>query len=105
MSDTSDEIDNLFSESDNQHQSHENMKFFFNRPDNKGLIRKRKIEDIKFSHSHVAYPCSYLVEDLVCRKIIQHHGLDVLQLLNGRSSWIRKIHRYCKRSFWSNCIS
>ena len=29
MSDTSDEIDNLFSESDNQHQSHENMKFFF----------------------------------------------------------------------------
>ena len=57
------------------------------------FLRERKIEDIRFSHSHVTYPCSYLVEDLGCRKIIQHHGLDVLQLLNGRSSWIREIQR------------
>ena len=57
------------------------------------LLSKNKIEDVSISHSHVAYPASYLVEDLSCKKIAQHHGLDVLQLLNGRSGILRKIQR------------
>jgi glycosyltransferase involved in cell wall biosynthesis len=57
------------------------------------FLSKRKIEDIKFSHSHVSYPSSYLVEDLECKKIVQHHGLDVLQLMNGRNKFIRNIQR------------
>jgi len=57
------------------------------------LLKKNKIENIKYSHSHVSYPAAYLVEDLVCKKIVQHHGLDVLQLLNGRSNLIKKLQR------------
>jgi glycosyltransferase involved in cell wall biosynthesis len=33
------------------------------------------------------------VEDIECKKVVQHHGLDVLQLMNGRSKFIRKIQR------------
>ena len=57
------------------------------------LLKKNKIENIKYSHSHVSYPAAYLVEDLVCKKIVQHHGLDVLQLLNGRSNLIKKLQK------------
>ena len=57
------------------------------------LLKKNKIENIKYSHSHVSYPSAYLVEDLVCKKIVQHHGLDVLQLLNGRSNLIKKLQK------------
>ena len=44
MSDSSDEIDNLFSESDDR--SYEDLRFFkdFNRPDDKGRRRKRKMK-------------------------------------------------------------
>ena len=59
----------------------------------KTLLNRRKIENVVFSHSHVSYPAAYLVEDLVCKKIVQHHGLDVLQLLNGRSNLIKKLQR------------
>lgn len=57
------------------------------------FLKRQGIGDIKMSHSHVAYPCSYLVEGLDFKKIIQHHGLDVLQLLNGRNRLIREIQR------------
>ena len=56
------------------------------------FLKKNKISFVHFSHSHVSYPSSYLVEDLECKKIIQHHGLDVLQLMNGRSKFFRKIY-------------
>ena len=59
------------------------------------FLKKKLIKDISFSHSHISYPSSYLVEDLRCKKIIQHHGLDVLQLLNGRS----KIITFLQRNF------
>jgi len=59
----------------------------------KTLLNRRKIENVVFSHSHVSYPAAYLVEDLVCKKIVQHHGLDVLQLLNGRISFIKKLQK------------
>ena len=57
------------------------------------FLKKNNIENIKFSHSHVSYPSSYLVEDLECCKIIQHHGLDVLQLTNGRMEFFRYIQK------------
>ena len=57
------------------------------------LLKKNKIKNIKYSHSHVSYPSAYMVEDLVCKKIVQHHGLDVLQLLNGRSNLIKKLQK------------
>jgi glycosyltransferase involved in cell wall biosynthesis len=57
------------------------------------LLKKNKIENIKYSHSHVSYPSAYLVEDLVCKKIVQHHGLDVLQLTNGRNKFMRNIQK------------
>ena len=57
------------------------------------LLMKNKIENIKYSHSHVSYPSAYLVEDLVCKKIVQHHGLDVLQLTNGRHKFMRYIQK------------
>ena len=64
-----------------------NKKRFFN------LLKKNEIENIKYSHSHVSYPAAYLVEDLVCKKIVQHHGLDVLQLTNGRNKFMRNIQK------------
>ena len=57
------------------------------------LLKKNKIENIKYSHSHVSYPSAYMVEDLVCKKIVQHHGLDVLQLTNGRNKFMRNIQK------------
>lgn len=59
----------------------------------KSFLKRRKIENIKIAHSHVSYPSVYLVQDLECKKIIQHHGLDVLQLSNGRSQFFRNIQR------------
>jgi glycosyltransferase involved in cell wall biosynthesis len=55
------------------------------------FLKKKNITNVSFSHSHVSYPAAYLVEDLACKKIVQHHGLDVLQLLNGRSNFIKKL--------------
>ena len=57
------------------------------------FLIKKGIENVKYSHSHVTYPASYLVDDLICKKIVQHHGLDVLQLQNGRSDFIKKNQR------------
>jgi glycosyltransferase involved in cell wall biosynthesis len=54
---------------------------------------KKNITDIFFSHSHVSYPAAYLVENLICKKIVQHHGLDALQLTNGRFNLFRRIQR------------
>ena len=57
------------------------------------LLKFQKIKDVKLVHCHVSYPCAYLAEDMQCKKIIQHHGLDALQLLNGRSEFIKNIQR------------
>ena len=59
----------------------------------KTFLKSRKIKKISFSHSHVSYPASYLTSDLDCKKIVQHHGLDVLQLLNGRVGFIKKLQK------------
>ena len=57
------------------------------------FLNNKKITNIKFTHCHVSYPSSYLVEDLNCYKIIQHHGLDVLQLLNGRNNLFKNLQK------------
>ena len=57
------------------------------------FIKNNRINKIKFIHSHVSYPSAYIVEDLDGKKIIQHHGLDVLQLSNGRIEFIKKIQK------------
>ena len=66
---------------------------FLNKRRFRSFLRKKNIENINCSHSHVSYPSSYLVEDLDCKKIIQHHGLDVLQLMNGRNKFMRNIQK------------
>ena len=57
------------------------------------LLKRNYISEIDFTHAHVSYPSSYLIEDLKCKKILQHHGLDVLQLLNGRSDFMKNIQK------------
>lgn len=55
-------------------------------------------DDIEIIHSHVLYPCGHFAVDLGCKynklNFIQHHGLDVLQLQNGRllPGWANKFH-------------
>jgi len=66
---------------------------FINKLRFRSFLRQKNIENIKFCHSHVSYPSSYLVEDLECYKIIQHHGLDVLQLMNGRNEFIKNVQK------------
>ena len=58
----------------------------------KFLRRCSSYDDIKVLHGHVCYPSAYLINIFSRKKkiftIIQHHGIDVLQLLNGRLSLI-----------------
>ena len=56
-------------------------------------MHEKNINNVEISHSHVSYPSSYLVEDMRCCKIIQHHGLDVLQLTNGRNEFVKNLQR------------
>ena len=57
------------------------------------FLIKKGIKNVQYSHSHVTYPASYLVDDLICKKIVQHHGKDVLQLQNGRCGFAKKIQK------------
>jgi len=66
---------------------------FINKLRFSGFLKRNIIENISVSHAHVSYPSSYLQNDLKGKKIVQHHGLDVLQLLNGRSKIIAKIQK------------
>jgi len=48
-------------------------------------------------HAHVCYPSAYLANSIATvlnvRTMIQHHGIDALQLRNGRFSFITRIQR------------
>ena len=66
---------------------------FFNKRRFKLFLRKKRINNIVISHAHVAYPSLYLLEHIQSKKIVQHHGLDVLQLLNGRIKFLSKIYK------------
>jgi len=71
---------------------------FFNKLRFNFFLKKSEIyKDLKVVHSHVTYPAAYLANSISSfiniKTISHHHGLDVLQLKNGRFSWIRHINR------------
>ena len=66
---------------------------FLNKRRFKLFLRNKRINNIVVSHAHVTYPSLYLLEHIQSKKIIQHHGLDVLQLLNGRINFFSKIYK------------
>ena len=62
------------------------------------LLKKNNyIRDLEVIHAHVCYPSAYLanaVSNIVkVKTIIQHHGIDALQLLNGRFYLITKFQK------------
>jgi len=61
------------------------------------LLKQAEIESIAMVHGHVTYPSAFLSNCVSnkyeCKSIVQHHGLDVLQLMNGRSNFLRKLQR------------
>jgi glycosyltransferase involved in cell wall biosynthesis len=61
------------------------------------LLNKEKINAISCVHGHVTYPSAFLsnciADEFKCKSIVQHHGLDVLQLMNGRNKFLRKLQR------------
>ena len=79
----------------------------FNYINKKSIISflcKNKIDNITIVHGHVSYPSAfllnYIVEHFGSKSILQHHGLDVLQLNVGRIDLLRKIQRnYIVKSF------
>ncbi|MBC8266069.1 MAG: glycosyltransferase family 4 protein [Flavobacteriales bacterium] len=68
---------------------------FINKKRIVSFLKFKTIKNIAFVHAHVTYPCAYLANSisskLKIKTFIQHHGLDVLQLLNGRNYFLRKI--------------
>ena len=61
------------------------------------LLKQAEIESIAMVHGHITYPSAFLSNCVSnkyeCKSIVQHHGLDVLQLMNGRSNFLRKLQR------------
>ena len=55
------------------------------------------LENLDVIHAHVCYPSAYLanaVSSIVkVKTIAQHHGIDALQLLNGRLSFLTKLQK------------
>jgi len=56
---------------------------------------QKLMKNLSVIHAHVCYPSAYLanaIESIVkVKTIVQHHGIDALQLLNGRFSLFTKI--------------
>ncbi len=61
------------------------------------LLKQDNIGTIAMVHGHVTYPSAFLSNCISAKyrsnSIVQHHGLDVLQLQNGRSNFIKKNQR------------
>tara|TARA_B100001142_G_scaffold35752_2_gene31551 strand:- start:15237 stop:16331 length:1095 start_codon:yes stop_codon:yes gene_type:complete len=57
----------------------------------------RLLENSSVIHSHVSYPSAYLANAIASildtKTIIQHHGIDALQLLNGRFKLLRRLQQ------------
>tara|TARA_B100001758_G_C18416864_1_gene620798 strand:+ start:12177 stop:13328 length:1152 start_codon:yes stop_codon:yes gene_type:complete len=55
--------------------------------------QNRLLDNCSVIHSHVSYPSAYLANAIASiletKTIIQHHGIDALQLLNGRFKLLR----------------
>ncbi len=60
------------------------------------------VAELAVIHAHVCYPSAYLANSIATvlnvRTMIQHHGIDALQLLNGRLNFITKIQRKILRN-------
>jgi len=60
------------------------------------------VAELDVIHAHVCYPSAYLANSIATvlnvKTMIQHHGIDALQLLNGRLSFITKIQKYILRN-------
>jgi len=60
------------------------------------------VSELAVIHAHVCYPSAYLANSIATvlnvRTMIQHHGIDSLQLLNGRLSFITKIQKKILRN-------
>ena len=58
-------------------------------------------KNLSIVHAHVSYPSAYLANAISKRKkiktIVQHHGIDALQLLNGRFNFITKLQALLHR--------
>jgi glycosyltransferase involved in cell wall biosynthesis len=64
----------------------------------KYFFRKHNyLDNLSVIHAHVCYPSAYLANSIASivkvKTIAQHHGIDALQLLNGRFSLITKIQK------------
>lgn len=62
----------------------------------KKLFNKQNyLKNLSLIHAHVSYPSAYLANAIKSnskvKTLIQHHGVDVLQLLNGRFSLLTKL--------------
>ena len=61
------------------------------------FIAHNLVAELDVIHAHVCYPSAYLANSIATvlnvRTMIQHHGIDALQLLNGRLSFITKIQK------------
>ena len=60
------------------------------------------VAELDVIHAHVCYPSAYLANSIATvlnvRTMIQHHGIDALQLRNGRLSFITRIQRKILRN-------
>tara|TARA_B100000767_G_scaffold275133_1_gene310611 strand:+ start:546 stop:1703 length:1158 start_codon:yes stop_codon:yes gene_type:complete len=60
------------------------------------------VSELDVIHAHICYPSAYLANSIATilnvRTMIQHHGIDVLQLRNGRLSFITKIQKSILRN-------
>ena len=64
----------------------------------KQFFRKHNyLENLDIIHAHVCYPSAYLANSVSSivqvKTIAQHHGIDALQLLNGRISFLTKLQK------------
>ena len=54
-------------------------------------------DNLDVIHAHVCYPSAYLANAVSSiakvKTIVQHHGIDALQLLNGRLSFLTKLQK------------
>jgi len=58
---------------------------------------QKLMKNLSVIHAHVCYPSAYLANTIASiakvKTIAQHHGIDALQLLNGRFNFITKLHQ------------
>ena len=76
---------------------------------NRFLKDHNLVAELAVIHAHVCYPSAYLANSIAAylnvRTMIQHHGIDVIQLLNGRFRLLTKIQKGFLKNFTFEKIS